>query len=183
MEIGQHIEGKGIYAGTRELKDSQGASLGTFNLFAAPEDLCERGGRRIHLNFANAVFAVSGLREWHGHNGAGFESDEAFYKAVRDGSYKGEWIIPPLDLLKEHLLAHKEAGALAGSFKSAATERVSARSFTTLDQGYFSSTADRDYPWGVRAAVFTGANPNAWASRTMDVLAVRLMRAEPLPAN
>src|SRR6185312_13449366 len=51
------------------------------------------------LTFDSTVSRLSGLRDWHGHNGAGYENAAALCEALKNGSYKGEWVIPPLELL------------------------------------------------------------------------------------
>ncbi len=143
---GDTIPGKGIFIGTWQPKDREDKSLGkTFNVFAAPQDLTNNSGERLRLTFSDAVRCVSDLRDWNGHNGGDFENDTAVYAALKDGSYKGEWFIPTLDLLigqdlerekiqTDSIYEHRNKGSLKGTLSQ--------------DSGcwYWSCTEERDPP-------------------------------------
>lgn len=113
-EIGQLIEGKGIYVGIWEPKDRKGNSLGkVFNLFAAPEDVQDSHGQNLLLTFDKAVKHVADLQGYYGyggfnHDARGLTPDEALYEAIRKGDYDGEWFIPPKDALNDNLCKNKD---------------------------------------------------------------------------
>jgi hypothetical protein len=149
FQIGQLIAGKGVFMGPWQPKARNSRSLDkSFNVFAAPEDLTDASGRKLLLTFRGAARQVASLRNWHGHDGGTFENDAALYKALEYNSYKGEWFIPPRDLLigtdvdgngvaNESLYHNKDKGALNGTFTSTA-------SGSDYGHWYWSSTERRD---------------------------------------
>lgn len=133
MQIGQRIDGKGIFAGVWNPKDRDGKSLGkVFNVFAAPEDLTDSSGRKILFQFKEAAERITALKNWHGHDGGDFANDAALYKAIRDGSAIGKWFIPTRDLLNDKLYANKD---MIGGLQT---------SGLGLDARYWSCTEHRD---------------------------------------
>jgi len=164
-EVGQLVRGKGIYAGIWEPKDREGNPLGKkYHAFAAPEDLTDSSGVKTLLTFKNAAKEVGKKKGWHQHNGLivpdriinnGYEA--YLYEVLKKSdTYKGEWFIPPRDLLhgrdvdgnevqsENNLYALKDTGDFSGTFT------------TTTGSGtahwYWSSSEDRedsDYVWNV----------------------------------
>ncbi len=97
---GQMIEGEGVYIGQWTFKDRSGKKINKiFNVFAAPEDLTDELERRTLFKYVEAVERVAALKNWHGFNGIKCAHDTAFYSALQDGSYHGEWVIPPCEVL------------------------------------------------------------------------------------
>lgn len=171
-EVGQLVEGKGVFIGTWEPKDSDGNSLEEFNLFAAPEDLMDAEGRRLAATFNGAVKHVAALRDWHGHDGGDFRNDAALYAAMKEGRYKGEWFIPPVGVLKEHLYPNRNKGALAGTFTTAS-------SGAGFAPWYWSCTENcwhPDHVWFVR---FLDSFVD-WVRKDNHSLSSRVVRAEPV---
>jgi hypothetical protein len=119
-QIGQAIEGKGVYIGQWQPKDRKGKSLGkTFAVYAAPEDLTDESGRKLVATFQDTAKRMTALRNWHGHDGGDFANDTALYRGLADGSAIGKWFIPTRDLLtgtdldgnkvqNDNLVAHKD---------------------------------------------------------------------------
>jgi hypothetical protein len=124
---------RGIFLGTWELKDKDGNQLSKiFNVFAAPENIFNE--RKNTLSYDGIVRLLSGEKDFHGYAGAGYRSDTEIYEALRNGSYNGEWFIPPRELLvgtvgngpegvrqgaasqPDNLFDYKEKGALSGTF-------------------------------------------------------------------
>jgi hypothetical protein len=146
LMVGQLVAGQGVYIGQYAPKDRDGNSLGKiFNVFAAPQDL---GGTE---KYVDAVKHVAQLKNWNGFDGTNYATDRELYKAIKDGSYNGGWIIPTRDLLSGkdvdgnktqsgNLLAAKDAGALKDTFKT------SSGSGSDCPVWYLSSTEFRDYP-------------------------------------
>jgi hypothetical protein len=156
---GDLVEGEGVYLGKWEPKDSDGNSLHRiFNVFAAPEDLTNSFGNKILDTYLDAVDRVSQLRKWHGHNGAHYSKDLALHKAFSDESYKGEWVIPPLEILTgfdrfgqhdqdDNLAKHRCAGAFNGTFAKETFENKG------YHQWYWSSTQSfmqHDHFWSAQ---------------------------------
>ncbi len=122
MEIGELVEGEGIYLGVYKPVDRDGMSLSKiFNVFAAPEDL---PGTRTYVD---AVKYLSELKGWHGYDGMNYSTDKELYKAIEAGHYTGGWIVPPGDILHgrdvdgkettpDNILVHKDRGALKDTF-------------------------------------------------------------------
>jgi hypothetical protein len=119
-QIGQTVEGKGIYMGVWEPKDREGKSLGkTFAVYAAPVDLTDASGRKLVATFKDTAKRMTALRNWHGHDGGDFANDAALYRGLADGTGIGKWFIPTRDLLtgtdldgnkvqNDNLVAHKD---------------------------------------------------------------------------
>jgi len=119
-QIGQKIEGKGIYMGVYAPKDRNGTSLGkTFAVYAAPEDLTGESGAKLVATFQDTARRMTALKGWHGHDGGDFANDAAIIQGLADGSALGKWLIPTRELLSgtdyngdkvqtDNLLAHKD---------------------------------------------------------------------------
>lgn len=117
-----HIDGRGIFLGIWEPKDGNGNSLKKkFNVFAAPENL------RHGFTYDQAVSHISGLRGWHGHDGADYANDTALYEALQKDAYDGGWFMPPVelvlgkdadgnDVMPDNLVAHQCKGAFNNTF-------------------------------------------------------------------
>lgn len=92
---GQVIKGHGIFVGIFKPADRDGNSLGlAFNVVAAPEDLSSEA-----LTYNATVEKLAGLEDWHGYDGSGYRNEDEMIAALKDQSYKGEWIIPPREAL------------------------------------------------------------------------------------
>ena len=154
-QIGQLVEGQGIFIGTWTPKDAQGNSLSkTFNIFAAPQDL--PGTNR----YLEVVEHIAGLENWHGHDGADCQTDDELCEALQDGSYTGGWVIPPRELLTgndakgnlvqaDNLYAHKDKGALRGTFSNVIMNH------SDYSDWYWSSTAHSVLPRFMNDARFS----------------------------
>lgn len=145
--MGAVIEGRGIFIGTWAPTDSEGRSLAqVFNLFAAPEDV---PGLYKKVSFNEAAKKVSKLGQFHGHAVAKHTSPAALL--VTGSTYKGEWFVPPSDVVTENLLRNKLNGALAITlparhYRSSTASRTRANKswvFNRLGQGI---RIDRDEP-------------------------------------
>jgi len=173
MQIGQMIAGKGVFVGTWTPEDRDGKSLGkTFNLYAALKDI---GALKT---FNDAVNYVAGLENWHGHDGFnhninGNASCAALYDALKDGSYNGEWFIPPKDALEHNLYQNKEA------FKPANT-LVTANNGFGMARWYWSCTERRDDASFVYGVDFTDGVGD-WVPKDHFSLSGRVVRAELRP--
>ena len=160
---GQLVSGQGVYIGKYQPKDREGNSLGKiFNAFASPEDLTNKSGKKATFIYVDAVKRIAELKDWNGFDGTNYATDKELYKALKDGSYTGGWIIPPRELLsgtdvdgekdvqKDNLYAHKDKGSFKGTFTTAA-----ARGGSVFFQWYWSCTKDRGHPSGVWNADFS----------------------------
>jgi hypothetical protein len=162
-QIGQTVEGKGVYVGQWKPLDQNGKSLGkSFNVFAAPEDLTDESGKKLVATFKDTAKRITALKNWHGHDGGNFANDTALYECLADGSAVGKWFIPTRDLLvgndlngskvqADNLYANKDKGDLKGTF-------------TTSGQG-----GDRDYPvWYWSCTEHRGSHSHVWNARFSD---------------
>ncbi|MBI3440597.1 MAG: hypothetical protein HY052_02140 [Proteobacteria bacterium] len=153
-------DGQSVYLGQYVPKDRDGNSLGKiFNVFAAPQDLTDASGKKETFKYVNAVKRIAELKNWNGFDGTNYATDKEIYQALKDGSYNGGWIIPTRDLLSgkdvdgnattpDNLHAHKNTGALAGTFTTAA-------SGSGYPGWYWSSTENRDDSSGVHGVRFS----------------------------
>ena len=92
-----------------------------FNVFAAPRNLPRT------MTFDNTVKFISMLKNWNGYDGSDYKNDTELFAALKDGSYKGGWIIPTSDILygrdfegrettKGNIYKHQRVDGFAGSF-------------------------------------------------------------------
>lgn len=187
VQPGQLIPGKGIFVGVWSPKDRNGNSLNkTFNLFAAPHDLGldENGqGTKQILRYNDAVKCVSGIRNLMGHHGADYKNDTKLYVALKDGSYKGEWFIPTLDMIvgtdidnkkiqADTLFAHKDKDAFKNTFTLA---RSSDGAYW-----YWSCSERRERPSAVHVVRLSDGY-EIWIRKDNNSLACRPLRAELRP--
>lgn len=133
FKIGEAVQGEGIFLGQWQPKDHEGNFLSkAFNVFAAPRDLSRK------LKYRDALAQVGKLRGWQGHDGENYDSDQDIYAALKDGSYKGGWVIPPRELLSgmaangprgrrighiaqpDNLYDHRNSGAFRETFQTEA---------------------------------------------------------------
>lgn len=134
-EIGDLVVNQGIYLGKWQPVDREGNSLGkTFNVFAAPENLKGSLGQDRLRTYEETFEKIKRLSKWHGHNGAGYESDSELLQALKEGTYKGEWVIPPRELVSgknckdeemqaDNLYRHQKTGKFNGTFPLEADDR------------------------------------------------------------
>lgn len=170
-EVGEMIPGKGIYIGCEALKDKTGSSLGRFDLYAAPKDLKDDKGEKLLLTFNEAVKVVASLKNLHGHDGGHFGCERELHEAIKGGRYKGEWFIPPLDILKALYVA-RDKGALARSFALPSGAGSAA--------WYWSCNESPDDSSNVYAVDFT-VGGGGLGHKDEVALSSRVMRAEPRP--
>lgn len=166
LEIGQAASSQGIYLGQYKPKDRKGNSLGkVFNVFAAPEDLPET------MKYVDAVKYIADLKGWNGFDGTKYKNDKEIYKALKGGSYNGGWIIPPQEILKDHLYKFQNKGALKGTFKTVVS------SGSGFSVWYWSSTKYRDIsPYVFTVGFSDGARD--WFRKDILRLSCRPVRLE-----
>ena len=186
LEIGQVVEGKGVYQGTWSPTDSNGRSLGkTFDLYAAPEDIRDDSGDNLIMTFNDAVRHVSRLQNWHGHNGGNFENDKAVMQAVRNNPEQlGNWFIPTREILHgqnadgekvqdNHLYGNREKMPPGGEYVTRNNGSVGAH-------WYWSCTERREYASHVYDVDFTDGDAD-WVHKDSPELSTRPVRAELRP--
>jgi hypothetical protein len=122
--IGELIRDQGVFVGRYIQNDKAAGLLRAFNIFAAPQDLTDDAGQEQTYTYKEAVARVAGLQSWKGHDGTHYKNAKKFYKALKDGSYKGGWIVPPGEIIVRVLHA-KDAGALNDTFMKAAANHDS----------------------------------------------------------
>ncbi len=124
-DIGEMVEGEGVYLGRWEMESNQAAGLvKLFNVFAAPKDLTTK---KTPMTYDEALQNAAVLKDWYGHDGRAFANDVALYEALNSGVYNGEWFIPPYELLSgetkdekrlpcDGLYRNRDIGLFKGSF-------------------------------------------------------------------
>jgi hypothetical protein len=174
-------DGQGVFLGQYAPKDRDGNSLGKiFNVFAAPQDLTDASGKKETFKYVNAVKRIAELKNWNGFDGTHYATDKELYDALKNGSYNGGWIIPTRDLLSgkdvngnatqlDNLYAHKDKGALAGTFCMAAS------SGSVFPVCYWSSTEHRDYSSVVHIVRFSDGG-EFWFRKDIGRLSCRPVR-------
>jgi hypothetical protein len=183
-QVGQTAEGKGIYMGVYAPKYRNGKSLGkTFAVYAAPEDLTSESGAKLVATFKDTTKRLTGLKNWHGHDGGDFANDAAIIQGLADGSAVGKWLIPTREILAgtdrndakvqdDNLIAHKDKlGAITTSRKGCGDYEY--------PNYYVSSTEHRDYSdlvWCARPADGGGH----WYDIDTDRMSCRPVRVEAL---
>ncbi|MBU6474958.1 MAG: hypothetical protein KGL10_01245 [Alphaproteobacteria bacterium] len=185
-QIGQMVEGKGVFIGVWEAVDKKGKSLGKiFNVYAAREDLMDDDGDKLMLTFNQAVAHVATIKDLHGHAGGNFTNEESVVKALQKGTYDGEWIIPPLSIMatsdvkgelnKPGVLAlARNSGDLAGTFEKTGGLATSQMYWTCTE-----TPTDPDYVQYADLADDRGARKLInYMGRDYNKLATRLVRLE-----
>jgi hypothetical protein len=188
-EIGQLVDNKGVYVGIWRPVDREGRKLNTeFNVFAAPKDTRyltnTKSGKLATYN--DDVKRVAGLRDICGNDGVMLANDAAIYDAVRTGNHAAlaKWHMPVKELVNgrnidgdeiqaDNLYAHKDKGALKGTFTDKAGSDDA--------RWYWTASEHRDYPSGVYVVVFTDGG-GVWDHKDDDGLSSRPVRAELRPA-
>jgi hypothetical protein len=184
---GQEIPGHGIFLGVWKPKDNDGKSLKKkFNVFAAPQDL-QDAGSRSHLTYNETVQLLARTKKFHGYDGAAYNNDTEIYQALREGSYSGEWIIPPFELLvgevadkpygyernkitqPDNLFDHRETGSFKNTFQMTAS---SGR------HNYFSSTEFGGY---ICEMWFQVVGQKGYTRKDIGAASCRPVRLEPVP--
>ncbi len=188
-EIGQMVEDKGVYLGIWRPVDREGRKLNTeFNVFAAPKDTRfltnTKSGKLATYN--DDIKRIAGLRDICGHDGVTLANDTAIYEAVRTGNHAAlaKWHMPVKELVNgrnidgdeiqsDNLYAHKDKGALKGTF----TDKVG----SGFAHWYCTASEHRVSPSHVYVVAFT-AGGGVWGHKVYFVLSSRPVRAELRPA-
>ncbi len=185
-QIGQTVGDKGVFIGTWEPRDKKGKSLGkVFNVYAAPEDLKDDDDEKLMLTFNDAAKRVASLKDFHGHDGGDYASDDALLKALRKDTYNGEWFIPPLEIMATKdpagefnklgiLTVARNTGDLADTFEKVAGVPTSQMYWTSTE-----TASDPDYVQYVDVSDDRGARKLVnYMGRDLNKLATRLVRLE-----
>ncbi len=178
-EIGQMVEGKGLYQGIWSPNYSNGYSCGkTFDLYAAPYDLKEYldGGDSLRITFYEASHYLASLKNWHGHDGGDLRSDRDVIMAVKNNPEQLEnWFVPTKEILHgeniygekvqdDHLFGNRKKMPSGGGYYMD-TEYWSC---TERDRGRMKAYYVRFYGGGNASSCYMGHGDKA----------VRLVRAE-----
>ncbi len=191
LQIGRTFEDKGVFIGTWEPTGKNGSSLGKiFNVFAAPEDLTDDKGQKLMLTFNQATTHVAKMKNWHGHDGGDFANQDALIKALRKDSYKGEWVIPPIEMMaflddkgevsRRGILVlvsdigEFDGGDLAGTFEKVGNSATSQMYWTCTE-----TPNDPDYMYYADMSGDTTRKLINYLGRDKNKLATRLVRLEP----
>jgi len=174
---GQIMPDGSVCLGQWQPKDGTGRSLGqTFNVFAAQEDLpiahCE--------DYSKIVGYVSGLTNWHGHDGEGYDSDAALIDVLKNGKYKGGWVIPPRVLLHGYDARHRKVkdnniydlrgvDGLKGTFNTTISQ----------DKSWYVSCTESVGDYGISIVRFANGD-KAWQPKDANYMSCRLVRLEPV---
>ncbi|MDD3370552.1 MAG: hypothetical protein PHE27_01875 [Alphaproteobacteria bacterium] len=125
-EVGEEVEGKGVFFGTWEVFDPRFRKPGRlFFVFVSPEDLPE--GKDSSATWSDAADALTSRRFWYGFPGVGYKNECDLRDDLINGNYKGEWFMPPREFLDGRdangervrdtsLFDLKDTGAFAGTF-------------------------------------------------------------------
>jgi hypothetical protein len=183
-QIGEKIEGKGIYMGVYAPKYRNGKSLGkTFAVYVATEDLTDESGAKLVATFQDHAKRMTALKGWHGHDGFDSTNDAAITQGLADRSAVGKWLIPTIEILvgtdrngdkvqDDNLIAHKDKlGAITTSRKCCGDYEY--------PNYYVSSTEPRDLSYGVRCARPADGG-DRWVNRDHNLMSCRPVRVETL---
>lgn len=166
----------GIYIGAKERTDKYGLKQ-VFDLYAAPEDLTNKQGKkRLVATFNKSVEVLNQKENWHGYDGECFTHEAAFKQALIEGTYQGGWVIPSKDIILENLCKNKNKGALAGMFKE-----YDGLGLTDLSSSYWSCThsaSDLDQVYNLQIRT----NQKDYNSKDHFRLSTRPIRAELRPS-
>jgi hypothetical protein len=210
---GDYVEGCGVFIGAWTPLGANGKKLGpTFNIFTTKEDLrAEKDPARFDLEkfkpvsaepalyapahqtftYHGAAAAVSQMNEEQGYDVRSYDDDAALYAALKDGSYGGQWIIPPRELVDGFSLRKPDAphflykyrgeGSLSDTF---VTECPDDWEDDVYPQCYWSCTTSI---WseneGKRAAVSFAGDGMSMLDMKQNRASIRPVRLEPVKAQ
>lgn len=117
-EIGQLVEGKGVYVGTYIHNWSEGFWKSqqlsrVFDVYAAPKDIAN--GK----TYGNLIDEIAGLVSLEGHSGARIETEERLFRALQDEEVEkivSQWFMPPYEILDKYIHANRGQGVLKDTF-------------------------------------------------------------------
>jgi hypothetical protein len=171
LEIGQVVEGKGVYVGKHEIT-SKGGLKKIFDLNAAPEDLTDANDKKLVATYNDSVRTLNKKKGWHGYNGECFENHKELEEALASDTYQGGWFIPAREVVKTHLYQNKDKGDLKGTFTD---KRGSDHA-----RWYWSCTEHREHASHVFGVAFTYGD-DVWDPKDHFELSTRPVRAELRP--
>lgn len=119
-QIGQPVEGGGIYVGIRNMTDKTGLTR-TFDVYAAPADLVDEKGKKLLRRQKKVNESLAETKDLLGRDGECFEDQDSLDTALLNGTYKGGWISPPSDIVEENLYKNTDKGVLKGTFVEASS--------------------------------------------------------------
>jgi len=171
LEIGQVVEGKGVYVGKHEIT-SKGGLKKIFDLYAAPEDLTDANDKKLVATYNDSVRTLNEKKFWHGYNGECFENHKELEEALASDTYQGGWFIPAREIVKTHLYQNKDTGDLKGTFTD--------KSGSGNAHWYWSCTEHREAASYVSGLDFTDGDDD-WVHKGAHELSTRPVRAELRP--
>lgn len=163
LRIGDEVPGGDVFFGVWTPVDNKGNSLGkTFNLFAQPKDISVE-------KFYELMARVAGMSNGFNHYVTGKKPDNLLYDALRSGAYKGEYFIPPKDVL-DLLYQSRNTGKFAGTFAARKKDY-------TLSHWYWSCTENTGSSYAVWVQKFPEGEMDLH-DKTVSFLSGRIVRAE-----
>lgn len=112
-KLGEFVAGEGVYMGTAAVLSNLGITE-KFNVFSTPDNF-HVDKDVLMFEFEDALDFVAGLEELFDHNGTRITSEEGLAKAVSDGTYDGQWILPNYKTMKSVLAVNKDHGEFKDS--------------------------------------------------------------------
>jgi|TARA_R110002126_G_scaffold13118_1_gene56156 hypothetical protein len=131
-KIGELVEGEGVYMGTAAVLSNLGITE-KFNVFSTPDNFYISNDVPM-FEFEDAVDFVANLQGFFNHDGVRISSEEGLAKAVSDGTYEGQWVLPNYKTMKNVIAANKDQG----SFKESVIKSA------------FNSFSGPEYAWVLR---------------------------------
>lgn len=162
LRIGEAVAGGDIFFGVWTPVDRRGNRLGkTFNLFAQPRDISVE-------KFLDLQKRVAGLPNGFNHKAARKAPDAELFEALQSGAYKGEYFIPPMDVL--HMLYRKRN---VGEFRNTFADEK----FPGFSLWYWSCTRSQDDLSYMQYKRFSDGYESSERKNFLS-LSARLVRAE-----
>jgi|MDSW01.1.fsa_nt_gb hypothetical protein len=149
----------------------------TFKLFAAPSDLLKsspfKRSEKIQKNFDDAIKYIAGLKNYYGHAGfnhhaPGLTPEEAFYKALKNNTYNGEWVLPTDEMLNI-LYKNRHRGQMRETFTT---------SSNGMDTSHIYASCTSENSEFAKVLNFSDGNIS-WNKKDAGVTSLRLIRLEP----
>jgi len=185
-EIGQMVEGKGIYIGTQKFKNKDGLKQ-IFDLYAAPKDLKwdSVNGHHMAAKYNRSVQELNQRKKLFGHDGECFQTEKELKKAIANGTYNGGWFIPTLNILEENIYPNIEKGDLEDTFwlKSSKNTSYFNRNTNFTPDKYWSCTQAFAFiqPHMYNVRLSNGQRDCGGFDEKSQQISIRPVRAEPRP--
>ena len=145
-QSGTHVKGHGVFLGLWGMDIPENQPTDQLQLvFAAQRDLMLKSGERLCRSFLEVADTLVKVKNYGGYDARFFESQSDLFKSIKEGSYNGEWVVPPPALVSDcidhgkgwfgNMYSQRWSGALKGTFEEKAAGSTKTTKYLTCPDG------------------------------------------------